>query len=102
MQMIVDAAVRARQFDILVEVDRILSQSPYSALRDVRYGMADGRIVLEGRVPTWYMKQQAQSLVSGVAERHPIDNQITVGRNIVPAPVELRLVATRQQEAVPA
>lgn len=100
--MIVDAAARARQFDILVEVDRILSESPYSALRDVRYGLADGRIVLEGRVPTWYMKQQAQSLVAEVAERHPIDNQIAVGRSAVQAPVELRLVAPQEQEAVPA
>lgn len=76
--MIVDTPPRARQFEILLEVDRALGECSYSALRGVTYGVVDGRIVLEGKVPSWYMKQTAQSIVAGVCDRHPIDNQIAV------------------------
>jgi osmotically-inducible protein OsmY len=78
--MLVDIGARARQFDILLEVDRALGECCYSAMRGVKYGMVNGRIVLEGTVPSWYMKQTAQSIVAGVCESHPIDNQISVDR----------------------
>ena len=98
--MIVDTAARAKQFDILLEVDRVLQESCYSSLRSVTYGLADGRIVLEGTVPSWYMKQTAQSLVSMVAERHPIENQIAVDRSVGRATPQVRLLSIA--EAVPA
>lgn len=78
--MIADSAARARQFDVLLEVDRALERACYSALRGVTYGVADGRILLEGTVPSWYMKQTAQAIVASVCDSHPIDNQISVAR----------------------
>jgi len=42
-----------------------LSQSGY-ALRDVRCECQEGRLVLAGRVSSYYLKQVAQSLVSGL------------------------------------
>ncbi|MBY0587245.1 hypothetical protein K2X85_08715 [bacterium] len=88
--MIVDEAQAARQFDILVEVDRILQASCYSALRGVQYGLSNGRLILEGSVPSYFMKQIAQQLVATVADENLIDNQIIVDRPKAVAPRRLR------------
>jgi osmotically-inducible protein OsmY len=92
--MIVDEVRAARQFDILVEVDRILQSSCYSALRSVNYGLSNGRLVLEGRVPSYFMKQVAQQLVASVAEEDLIDNQIVVDRPLPSVPRRLREFAS--------
>jgi osmotically-inducible protein OsmY len=92
--MLVDEAQAARQFDVLVEVDRILQASCYSALRGVNYGLSNGRLVLEGSVPSYFMKQIAQQLVSQVADESLIDNQIVVDRPRASSPRRLREFAT--------
>lgn len=76
----VDKGEATRQFDVLVEIDRVLQASCYSAVRSVCYGLANGRLVLEGTVPSYFIKQVAQSLVAEVADEHMIENQIVVDR----------------------
>jgi osmotically-inducible protein OsmY len=88
--MLIDEAQAARQFDILVEVDRILQSSCYSSLRSVHYGLSNGRLVLEGKVPSYFMKQVAQQLVARVADEDLIDNQIIVDRPYMASPRRLR------------
>lgn len=94
--MVVDAGAATKQFDVLVEVDRVLQASCYSAIRGVCYGLSEGRLVLEGTVPSYHMKQIAQTLVSKVADEAPIDNQIVVDRPARHAP---RKIQTLPQEA---
>ena len=69
-----------RQFDFLLEIDRVLQASCYSSVRNVCYGLSNGRLVLEGTVPSYFMKQVAQSLVAGISDDHLIENQIVVDR----------------------
>ena len=58
--------------------------------------LSEGRLVLEGTVPSYHMKQIAQTLVSKVADEAPIDNQIVVDRPARHAP---RKIQTLPQEA---
>lgn len=82
-----------RQFDLLLEVDRVLQASCYSSLRNVCYGLSNGRLVLEGTVPSYFMKQVAQTLVATVSEEHLIENQIVVDRPRSRAPHRIRELA---------
>lgn len=78
--MVVDESQATRQFDLLIEVDRVLQASCYSAIRTICYGLSGGRLVLEGTVPSYHMKQIAQTLVAEIADEQLIDNQIVVDR----------------------
>lgn len=78
--MLVDESAAAKRFDVLLAVDQALEQSCYSAIRGVCYGFSDGRLVLEGKVNSYFMKQLAQTLVASVADEHLIDNRIQVDR----------------------
>ena len=71
-------AVAVQDFEILIEVDRVLQRADYSALRGVAFAVTDGCVVLEGTLPSYFLKQIAQSMVAEVAKSHPIENRIEV------------------------
>ena len=56
-----------------------LRQSSYAALRHVACRVIDGRIVLCGRVPSFYLKQVAQCLlVQRLGTRIRLENRLEV------------------------
>lgn len=63
---------------ILKKVQHVLHHSGYEQLRRVRTFCRHGRIVLQGRISTYYLKQVAQELVRNVSEVHDIDNDLLV------------------------
>jgi hypothetical protein len=73
----IQAADRASQKDLDVEQrvkQRLLEGCPYAYyFQNIRCGFADGVLTLEGRVPTFYLKQVLQARLQdlqGVAEIH--------------------------------
>ena len=57
-----------------------LRRSPYPALRQVSCELRDGVLTLTGRVPNYFQKQMAQSVLMHCLEGLAvIDNQLDVG-----------------------
>lgn len=55
-----------------------LRSNPYLALKNVCCEYRDGVLVLQGCVPTYYLKQQAQEAFADLKGIDRIDNQIEV------------------------
>ena len=74
------AAETTLNFDSAVETQaqELLGQSNYLALRRLRCEFHDGSLVLNGRVPTFYLKQMAQTVVRQLPAVRRIDNRIDV------------------------
>lgn len=66
------------QPDVAVLATQHLHAGPYPVLRNVFCEMDEGRIVLKGRVGSFYLKQVAQTTVARVAGLVAIENQIEV------------------------
>ena len=60
------------------QVQRRLQESSYRAVRHVSVAQRVGVLTLFGRVPTFYLKQIAQSIAGKVEGVQAIDNQIEV------------------------
>jgi hypothetical protein len=58
--------------------EMILRQSPYPALWTVSCQQANGALILSGPVPSFYLKQLAQIMVTKVLNGGQILNQIEV------------------------
>jgi hypothetical protein len=57
----------------------LLRGAAYSALRLLSCRVQQQRLVLAGRVPTFYLKQQAQSLlISRLGHKLQVENRVTV------------------------
>jgi osmotically-inducible protein OsmY len=59
--------------------ERRLRQSRYLELRAVSCEFHEGVLTLRGRVPSYYLKQMAQSLVDRIPGVSELDNQLEVG-----------------------
>ena len=59
-------------------VDHALVANPYLTGRTLRFETDGGRIILRGRVGTWYQKQMAQELIRRVEGVELIDNCLEV------------------------
>ena len=57
---------------------QILDGSNYLALRRLQCECHDGQLVLLGRVPTFYLKQMAQTLVRQIPQVRKIENKVDV------------------------
>lgn len=70
----------ARRSDeqIMSEAKRALDDSGYPQLGRVRAYCDHGRITLQGRVTTYYLKQVAQEVVRSVAHVRDVDNDLRV------------------------
>jgi osmotically-inducible protein OsmY len=55
-----------------------LKASGYGQLRALQVHSDDGRVTLQGRLPTYYLKQVAQLLVGSVPGVRDIDNDVKV------------------------
>jgi len=63
------------------DANALLGESSYHAIRRVSCEACDSVIILSGRVPTYYMKQIAQTIVLHLLEdKWGIDNQVEVDR----------------------
>jgi hypothetical protein len=59
-------------------VEQRLRSNPYLSLRNITSDYLDGVLVLRGCVPTYYLKQMAQEVVTDLEGVERIDNQIQV------------------------
>jgi hypothetical protein len=70
-------------------VEHDLRESPYSALRDVHCELREGIAILRGRLPTYYLKQIAQTIAAHITGVRAVVNRIEVvpqrGRRGCPA-----------------
>ena len=64
--------------DLHQAVGGALSQSSYAALRCVEVEIVGDSLILRGRVPTFYLKQVAQTLAGRELTSHRILNRIDV------------------------
>ncbi|HEY4260133.1 MAG TPA: BON domain-containing protein [Schlesneria sp.] len=64
--------------DILSAASAALHHTGYAQLRAVKLYCHHGRIVLQGRIPTYFLKQLAQEVVRHVPNVKEIDNDLRV------------------------
>lgn len=64
--------------EVTRRAERMLRQCGYRPLSEVRCSFQDGVLSLHGSVPTYYMKQVAQTVVGKLEEVRRIDNQLDV------------------------
>lgn len=59
-------------------VDRALRESGYAPLREIQCDVSDGVVELTGTVPSFYVKQLAQTAVLRLEQIRGINNQLRV------------------------
>ena len=64
---------------IVSQVCDALAATRYPSLQNLQVYCDHGRVTLQGRLPTYFLKQIAQSAVQSVAGVRDIDNDIRVG-----------------------
>jgi osmotically-inducible protein OsmY len=79
--MVALATPLSEQRSILVEkVRNRLSESGHPALRQLQVDETHGLVVVSGRVPSFYLKQLAQTLAGAVDGVHRVCNRTVVIR----------------------
>lgn len=63
---------------LIRRVTQRLEQSGYPELQDLEVSQAYGRILLLGRVRTYFLKQLAQSLALSISGVTAVENQVDV------------------------
>ncbi len=63
---------------IVERVQDVLNSSGYPQLRQLRIHFDHGRVTLQGRLATYYLKQLAQTLVLSVEGVRDLDNDVKV------------------------
>lgn len=63
---------------LATEAERILTESGYGDLRRLRCECHDGVVSIRGRLPSYFLKQMAQTLVSRLSGIRGVNNQIKV------------------------
>ena len=58
--------------------ERVFRESPYPALRKLKCRFDDGQLVILGNVPTFYLKQLAQTVVQQMKLAERVDNRVSV------------------------
>lgn len=61
-----------------IRAELALRSAPYTPLRNVTCRVADGSLELHGRLPSYYLKQVAQTVVISATRALPISNRIEV------------------------
>jgi hypothetical protein len=64
----------------LTPVAQVLRLSPIPALRNLSVEESTSRVIISGRVATYYLKQLAQETIMPLLDRRQLFNQITVSR----------------------
>ena len=63
-------------------MEGLLRRSPYFELRSVSCECHEGVLTLQGRVPSYYLKQLAQALLSELPGVAQIDNRVEVVESV--------------------
>ena len=71
---------QSQQQELEQNLLRKLGESGHSQLSNVACGCCDGRIVLTGRVTSYYLKQLAQEMVRKVDATARVENRLRVVR----------------------
>lgn len=71
-----DVNALARDEELRKSIQRQLRAAQHAGLKDVAVSVHDGQVRLSGAVPSYHLKQLAQSLVLPLAGR--VDNDLTV------------------------
>lgn len=69
--------------DLSSRAQQALQQSPFYALRRLQVERVDKRLLISGRVATFYQKQQAQEIVRAVADGMRVVNSVEVDAGVV-------------------
>jgi hypothetical protein len=64
--------------DLRAEAEERLRRSGYLALRDVTCDASAGQVSLGGRLPSYYLKQLAQSIIGDIVGVTSVHNEIVV------------------------
>lgn len=72
-----------------VRVDQALRATGHMRLRHLSVRVRDGHVVLEGRVPSWYSKQLAQTAALSVQGVSSLSNELNVCRRPLAVPMEV-------------
>lgn len=64
--------------ELQTRVSHVLRETPYSALDGVSCEILEGTVVLRGRVPSYFLKQVAQTAAASVADVREVINRIEV------------------------
>ena len=64
--------------DLAMEVQRQLRRSGYMSLRSVRTAVDCGCVRLHGRVPSYYLKQLAQTVALSIEGVEKVENNLIV------------------------
>ena len=59
-------------------IEQALRATGYAPLREVDIRVRGGRVVLRGRVPSYYLKQVAQEAARALAGEHGLQNELEV------------------------
>ena len=80
-------------------VERALRANGYPALRTIEVSVEDGRVVLKGRVPSYYMKQMAQAVTLAAAGMQELCNEVEVipTAALIPTGMEVRSFVCKQR-----
>lgn len=72
--------LNSQQFDerLCTTIGRAMQQTGYLPLRSVQVVAHEGFVSLKGRVPTYYLKQVAQSTAMSIDGVDALENDITV------------------------
>lgn len=63
---------------VCTQAEQLLSTNPYLAIRRITCEFRDGVLILTGCLPSYYLKQLAQSVVQQASRVERIENQIQV------------------------
>jgi hypothetical protein len=85
---------------IRLAVERQLQSSGYFPLLQVRCSVQDGVVVLNGRVPSYYMKQQAQTVVLNLGFVGRFENHCEVQYGPHDPPRRLAVAVANKMKAV--
>ncbi|MHB8866545.1 MAG: BON domain-containing protein [Pirellulaceae bacterium] len=64
-----------------LQIERVLHGSSHVGLRNVRCKFADGVVILNGMVVSYYLKQVAQTIVGRQPQVRQVQNELQVARS---------------------
>lgn len=67
--------------DVMTRIDEALRATGYPNLRGLSISGAEGLVILRGKVPTYYLKQVAQTIVLKVVGVTELQNELEVMTN---------------------
>lgn len=98
MEVLSDRTARVRRIEsdeqtaggVVGMAERRLRESAYHDLRFVSCHFRDGVVTLSGRVPTYYLKQVAQTVVGKLEQVDKVVNNLDVSGDMSPSPRSFR------------